>query len=226
MSNERKYKGIDIEKIKEVQRVKLPHVDARYVPTEERFKELIEANEIEPIRNTIDRHYRSMAKNEELYIICEMALMYLDSLEERDKLIKQLHEDGYKEGLVKAWRIAQKLAKPSTDGGFTIQETFGIFDNISCNYVLRNYTITDVIEKIEIYKKKISDFKVGDVVIHNKYGRLFVIHIRHDSVAHVMDSNGEYFGVHKDALVKTGEHIDIQDHIENILNQLKGDRDE
>ena len=71
-----------------------------------------------------------------------------------------------------------------------------------------------------------SEIKVGDIVRHSKYGRVLVVKIDKTPVIHVIDSDGEYFGVYMGALSKTGKHINIRDEIEKILNQLKGDRDE
>ena len=151
----------------------------------------------------------------------------------RDELEKQAYQRGYEEaydtayadaegiyesgkramyqkGLKDAWECARKIVLPGDVSGIYLADLEEIFDRSSLQDVIKDYSPSEAIEKIQKYeqKKEKEEIKVGDEV-NAPFGKAIVVNI--DSVAEKIwlvyaDGHGgfEYF---KDAPTKTGRHF-------------------
>lgn len=107
--SEIKYKGIDTEKIKEVQRVEFPHVAIEPLRINlpkfhDLDKEIVTATQIE-LQNRIDELQQKRNEDRDFYVICEMAKLYLEQCEALKRIVERLknrkadYEKDYKEYL-------------------------------------------------------------------------------------------------------------------------------
>lgn len=142
-------------------------------------------------------------------------------------------DEAYIKGLNDAWELSKKLWLPTSYGGKNSEEVMKIF---GCDYyaISKLFTPQEALAKLEAYEKQQAEIKVGDVVIpkagkyrENEKGVVIGLYSKDDllriSVIHKNKSgNIENTYYHKENLVKTGKHIDIQ----KILDELKeGDDD-
>ena len=133
------------------------------------------------------------------------------------------HEQGYKEGLEDAWQYMKKIAFKETEGGIPLAELKEMFGEDACllTEVLRNYSVTSVIDIIKAYeeKQKQSDeIKVGDEVTERDLPAKGIVTRANEVCCYVMWNDGSSGSRDKDDLNKTGKHID---GIAKILEQLQ-----
>lgn len=210
------YKGINKEKILEVQKVKLVNTDAYKNLTEKDFIDLIKDDEkFNAVHRAIEIHAKQVMNDTELSIICEIALLYLKDLKEKES---------YKKGLEDAWELAKKLWLPTSYGGMIDTEVEKIF---ACDYfaISKNYTPQEALAKLEAYEKEKAEIHVGDVIRHAYYGLVVVTQIK-DDYCRVLASDCTSFTLLKSSLVKTDKHVDIQPIFDLLNDSLKGDIDE
>lgn len=214
-----KYKGIDKTKILEVQKVKLQNTDAYAKFTEEELKNICSIpSAVERLYKGIENQLKVRMNDTEMAIICEMAMMYLDSLKDKEAADKE----AYNKGLNDAWELAKKLWLPSNRGGLPYYEVKKIFE---CDYytIAENYTPQEAIAKLEAYEKEQNEIKVGDVVeATDLFGDVFK-----GIVLDFKDgAENEVFVLYENGCVdvweiadckKTGKHI----HIQTLLDELK-----
>lgn len=224
------YKGIDKEKILEVQKVKLHNTDAYAMFTESELKEICKGTgSFERLYKGIENQLKARMNDTEMAIICEMAMMYLNSLKDKEAADKET----YNKGLNDAWELAKKIIRMYS------KSEKGVFGNY-CTPVTENYanlllnvmlvhSPQEALSKLEAYEKEQAEIKVGDVVVpkagkykEKEQGVVIGLYDKDDisriSVIH-KDKNGniENTYYHKESLIKTGKHIDIH----KILDELK-----
>lgn len=128
----------------------------------------------------------------------------------------------YNAGLCDGWELAREVF--SIDSQDLLYPVFG--EKYLTN-VFREFTVEEVLEKIEAYKKKIEEektFKVGDEVeFFDQYDRPTkgcVVGFYDRNTVSVADKNGDIEEWGKDKLTKTGTHYD---EIEKVFKQLDDD---
>lgn len=120
---------------------------------------------------------------------------------------EEAEKKAYNRGLNEAWKAARKLVH-RINGGYTEAEKKIIFDNLTSDSILLNYTAAEAIAKIKAYedKKQDAEIKVGDEVYSEEDDLRFV-------VTRIMD--GRYEGICTDGacycplplnIKKTGRH--------------------
>jgi hypothetical protein len=79
-------------------------------------------------------------------------------------LCKYDGEKSYQKGLEDAWEVAKKIVLGPEDGGMSENDLFSAFGRYVCQAILREWTITKVIEAMEEWEKKRKDIHVGDEI--------------------------------------------------------------
>ncbi len=94
-----KYKGIDLEKIKQVQKVKFSNVglvsemvqlDLKKTFSLDDFK--VEDSVMDAVRLQIEAHQNKQREDTEMFITCEMAKLFLKEKEKQKRVIERLEE--------------------------------------------------------------------------------------------------------------------------------------
>lgn len=97
----------------------------------------------------------------------------------------QAHDDAFKQGVEygktqeqdRIWNCIKKIVLNHEDGGITISELNKIFGCYTIQYVFKNYTLQQIIEKLEAYKEKQKaddTIKVGDIITDGKINYLVI----------------------------------------------------
>ena len=201
------YKGIDKEKILEVKKVKLHNTDAYAMFTEKELENLCKNTDaFERLHDQIELQHKARKNDTEMAIICEMAMMYLDSLKDK----KTADKEAYNKGLNDAWVLISNiyaLNHTERERVFGYREIKNILDKVAPFLAM---------EKFEAYKKEQAEIKVGDIVYNDDtMENGIVTYIADDEVFMLYDDGS--CGLVKGNLTKTGKHIDIQ----KILDELK-----
>lgn len=132
-------------------------------------------------------------------------------------------EQGYQEGLEDVWQYMKKIAFRETEGGIPLAELKEMFGEDSCllTEMLRNYSVTEVIDIIKAYEEKKQkqddEIKVGDEVTGCDSHYKGIVTRVNEIICYVMWNDGSSGSRNKDVLHKTGKHID---GITEILEQL------
>lgn len=224
------YKGIDKEKILEVQKVKLPNTDAYAIFTEEEVKVICNnTDSCERLYKGIENQLKARINDTEMAIICEMAMMYLDSLKDKETADKEAYNKGreealqevqncesygYEKGLNDAWELARKI------DFFDEKERTKIFGYLTSEYIKEHYTVQEALAKLEAYEKEQEQKIVaGDIVTTiNGECEYLVTSVQLPNTLHTVNTRNGYLQTMKiSSAKKTGKHIDIQ----KILDELK-----
>lgn len=209
-----KYKGINVEKIKEIQRVKLPNADAFAKLSAIDIENICsDTDSFNAVCNQIKKELEARKNDTEMAIICEMALNYLQSMKDKEVADKE----AYNKGLGDAWEFVTK-----TNTSVHPREAFKLLDFFGvANYrdIYVEYTPQEALAKLEAYEKG-KEIKVGDVVEGKEVNVMgVVVKTRIDGMVSILFRDGSV-GNHKlTNLEKTGKHIDIQ----KILEQIAGE---
>lgn len=138
----------------------------------------------------------------------------------------QAHDDAYKQGLeqgkaqeqARIWECIKKIVLNHEDGGICISELNKIFGCYTIQYVFKNYTLQQIIEKLEAYEEeqKVNiEIKVGDEVINNSTGSKGILlePETKDMLATVIIPSQRWrtYNSRYSNLTKTGKHYDIED---------------
>ena len=116
------------------------------------------------------------------------------------------------------WEYIKKIVLNHEDGGISIPELSEIFGFYTIQSIFKNYTLQQIIEKLEAYEeeqKANAEIKVGDEVINNTTGTKGILlepEIK-DMLAIVIIPNQRWktFNSRHSNLTKTGKHYDIED---------------
>lgn len=139
------YKGINKDKIKEIAEVRFERSKFQEFDVEKIKKMFETATEnVKKIYKTVEEAAKKYADDMDMCGICEMALLYLDEMENGSK--------GYEEGLNAGWELARKIWLPESKGGInanTVKDIFG------CDYyeIADKYTLKEALAKLEAYEK-------------------------------------------------------------------------
>ena len=210
-----KYKGINVEKIKEIQRVKLPNADAFIMMTPKDIENICSnTDSFDAVCNQIKKELEARKNDTEMAIICEMALNYLQSMKDKEVADKE----AYNKGLNDAWELAKKLWH---NDARTNDDIYGIEYFID---IANDYTPQEALAKLEAYEKEQNEIKVGDVVKvdgTNKDCGIVIAINEIEKKARLMyaDTSFRVNEWYLADLKKTGKHIEIQ----KILEQIAGD---
>ena len=139
----------------------------------------------------------------------------------------------YQEGLNDAWGCVKKIVYPTEDGGLSthdLKEIFGDAVRGRSSYIVRNFSPSEAIRKIEDYeerqKQKADEIRVGDeVYVISENNKSVVTHIfnnSHGPVAMLLSGDAKWIDVELQYLNKTGKHYDA---IDDVLNELRGDEE-
>lgn len=215
------YKGIDKTKILEVQKVKLHNTDAYAVFTEAELKEICKGTDsFERLYKGIENQLKARMNDTEMAIICEMAMMYLDSLKVKEAADKET----YNKGLNDAWELAKKILygiDKQLIEIFDLKVEPRFFDLTHKRAIINDNAPQEALKRFEAYENEI---KVGDVVkckILRNEAVVTRLDTRNDGYITVIFKDGSGGAVRKDEYKKTGKHIDIQ----KILDELKKGND-
>ena len=217
------YKGIDKTKILEVQKVKLHNTDAYARFTEEELKNICSCTgSFERIHKQIKQQLKARINDTEMAIICEMAMMYLDSLKDKETADKE----AYNKGLEDAWLLLKKIIRMYS------KSEKGVFGNY-CTPVTENssnlllnvmlvYSPQEALAKLEAYEKEQAEIKVGDVVnvksiAGSEYIGIVTQITANQNCACIVYSDGTAEMTTVNNMTKTGKHIDIK----SLLDELK-----
>ena len=92
-----KYKGIDLEKIKQVQEIRFSHIDLVPEMVKVNLKSTFSLDNfkasdafIDAIRLQIEAHQTKQCEDKEMFIICEMAKLFLEEKEKQKKVMEQI----------------------------------------------------------------------------------------------------------------------------------------
>ena len=120
------------------------------------------------------------------------------------------YSDGYQRGLKDAWDAARKIVLSREDGGlFDYEERKAVF---GCgNYmVLKEFFVSEVIEKIRQYEQKQKEIKIGDEVEGDEGGQRGVVidsRFENSQVVVLTGNSKVYAWWSKCAIHKTGRHF-------------------
>lgn len=121
------------------------------------------------------------------------------------------------EGREEAWECARNIVLTS---GLKSYELEKIFNNINSEYVLRDFSANEAIQKIKSYeeqKKAEEEIKVGDEVEY-KGNKMMVVSLENGCVT-VIDDSAELWIVNAfEAAKKTGRHFS---QLQEIFDQMK-----
>lgn len=116
----------------------------------------------------------------------------------------------YEDGLNEAWEAARKVV---CDNNYNYEELGNIFDTISIDAILSDYTASEVIDKI----KNHEEIKIGDEVI-DSIGKKSVVLRVHGEYITVIEYDGVASRWKKESFKKTGRHFP---QIEEVLKQMQ-----
>lgn len=143
-----------------------------------------------------------------------------------------LIDEAYQEGLNDAWECFKKLVYPTKDGGLSTDDLREIFGTLSLGQVVRAYSPSEAIKKIndwgEKQKQKDDGIRVGDEVfiLGNKNFRGVVTNFSVDEydglLFNVLIETGKKYLYKLNDITKTGKHYDA---IEEVLKELRGDEE-
>ena len=122
-----------------------------------------------------------------------------------------------------AWEIVRKIIYDVSDDGMTLEELRGVFGTSNYQEILRSYSPQQAKSEIEAWEES-KEFKVGDEVVpkedHYRCGeRGIVVCINSVSQIGVNYQGNDFTWYEKDAIQKTGRHINIF----GLLEQIGGD---
>ncbi len=95
-----KYKGIDIKKIREIERIKFPHIHLSS-QGKEAMEELLHADSNSltdaqlMMKQQIEAHQKKFVDERDMFIICEIAIMYLKQCGAVKRIFNKLKEAEY-----------------------------------------------------------------------------------------------------------------------------------
>ena len=150
----------------------------------------------------------------------------LKKLEPVSDALQHGYKEGYQDGLNDAWECARKLMLRS---GRSYADIYKIFGNGSEHFVLRTFSPSEAIAKINAYeearKKAEAEIKVGDEVYFcDKNHTRVVFSIFYENAkeprALQFTESGKYVVDNISDLHKTGRHFP---QIEEVLKQMKGE---
>ncbi len=122
----------------------------------------------------------------------------------------------YEDGLKEAWELARDIiALPNSENKSLIGVRYNAFGNDALYDIIRNYSASEVIEKIKEYE----EFKVGDEVVDkNEWGIRGVVTETSERCISIVENDGSVSRWKKDEFNKTGRHYP---QIEEMLKQMK-----
>lgn len=124
----------------------------------------------------------------------------------------------YQRGLEDAWEAARKIVLSPDEGGTSLPILFAIFGSGSMQHVFRNFSASEVIEKLKAYEKKQDDkIEVGDEVADKDGDKTIVTNIHGDLFDGLCSDGSTMTDLFLDDNRKTGRHFDI----EKILEAMK-----
>lgn len=210
MGENKKYKGIDKEKIKDVaevrfERSKFPQIDMQIVEAELSRSQTF----LDKIREFAHSEALRYAYDLDMCCICEMAMLYLDEKENATNYGKSM----YDKGLNDAWELVRKIMYSNSQK---------IFGHMFSRQVFDNFTPQEAFEKFEAYEKEQAQINVGDVVTDGQTSMLVTGIGGKSGLLFLLGKNGEIMTrQNPEHYTKTGQTLDIQ----SILSQIGGEVD-
>lgn len=199
-----KYKGIDKETILKIKDVRFPlarkDVEIDLTGLTDNF---------DIVKNALESHYKKVANDTEMSIICEMAMKYLDEF----KAMDDNKTEAYNKGLNDGYELGKKLWVAEIKGGLNTRIVEEIFD---CDIydVYTKYTPQEALAKLEAYEKEQNEIKVGDVV--TAYSTKGIVTNCDADFVTVISKDGISDRWAKIVCKKTGKYINIQSALSQI----------
>lgn len=137
-----------------------------------------------------------------------------------DKVCKDLAKDIHQRGQNEAWEAARKVVLSPDEGGTSLPTLFAIFGSGSMQHVFRNFSASEVIEKLKACEEKQKadeEIKVGDEVIDADDDVYIVTYIYGEQFDGIYPQTG--MCVEGSALTsakKTGRHFEIDKILEEM----------
>ena len=117
------------------------------------------------------------------------------------------YSDGYQRGLKDAWEAARKIPLNVNEGGLSANALTTIFGNKSIIQIFKEFSASEVVEKIRQYEQEQEEFKLWDEV-DGKGGRGIITKISDDGDHfNVMWENGSTGYYMREDFKKTGRHF-------------------
>ena len=127
------------------------------------------------------------------------------------------YEKTYEDGLNEAWKLVRRIACIPEYGGETTTWLKDVFGDVDVCTIIRDYSVSEAIEKIEKYE----GIKVGDEVTDNDGWKGVVTWISSDGeYILVMLRDGDALRWKKESFKKTGRHFP---QIAEVLKQMQED---
>lgn len=196
-----KYKGIDKEQIKKVAEVKF----GRHRFGEMDLSALNQNETFKLMEETVEKYQQEYMHDMEMSAICELAMMYLNNIENKENYDKCTYENG----MFSAWETMQEII--CTDSLILV----AIFGKTNPLEIIQNFTPQEAVEKIDNYKKD-HVFNVGDVVVTEGCVAVIMDQYSEEHFS-VLTENGCVEDWCRTEMEKTGRTIDIS----GILKELQ-----
>ena len=103
-----------------------------------------------------------------------------DAKNKDTKDFADMYDSGYNEGLKDAWEAARKIPLNVNEGGLSANALTTIFGNKSIIQIFKEFSASEVVEKIRQYEQEQEEFKLWDEV-DGKGGRGIITKISDDS---------------------------------------------
>lgn len=91
------YKGIDVEKIKQVQKINFPHLEPEMEMVKLNLKKTFSLDDfkvndsvMDAVRLQIEAYQNKQREEQEMFIVCEMAKLFLEEKQKQKKVLEQI----------------------------------------------------------------------------------------------------------------------------------------
>lgn len=92
-----------------------------------------------------------------------------------DREVETKKKESYNVGLKDAWEVVRKIVLSPDDGGIGYEDLKAIFGIGGSYQILRNFPVSEAIEKIKEYEEEKEKIHVGDVLQHNSNKDVLVV---------------------------------------------------
>ena len=132
--------------------------------------------------------------------------------------IENIAKENYQKGLEDAWECARKIIGFVSDGGMSYAKLSSIFGTISYPAIMRDFSVSESMEKIRAYEEAENEIRVGDEVEDHIGTKAITLDVSINNVWTVFTENACVEEWNTDSFSKTGRHFD---EIGTLLEKLR-----
>lgn len=131
----------------------------------------------------------------------------MDRREEMEKIIESTYNNGYANGMQKAWEMAKLIVFEISDNGLPLNVLSEIYGDTAFDGIIKRYRPEKAIELYEKWKKE-QNIKIGDVLVNveAEETKMIVISV-HDSCVSGIGKYGVYYLRDKSDWKPTGKNF-------------------